>query len=97
MKFRLELDIFLINWHSDTVEWDYERFADSSDKMQSETYFKKVNMGNVTEPTTVVDVHGKIFMWYLPGLLLSHRVVCFTTSFQNLLFLLLTFWSGGVE
>jgi len=89
----LELEI-IIDWLPDKVEWDYERFADSTDVKCSEKYVIPAKMGNVTEPTTVVDMHGKIFMWYLPGLLLPCRVVRFTTPVYNLLFLLLTLWLG---
>ena len=44
--------------------------------------FAQVYMGKITKPTTIVDMHGKILMWYLSGLLLPHRVVCFTFLFK---------------
>jgi hypothetical protein len=91
----LELEIVLIAWFSVSVNWDYDRFSQSETK-QSDKYFAKVEMGKITSPTTVVDVHGKILMWYLPDLLLSHRVVRSTDCVQNLLFLL-TFWIGRLE
>jgi hypothetical protein len=53
-------------------------------------------MGEITKPTTVVDRHGKFLVWYLPGLLLPHRVVSSTAPDQNILFLL-TLWLARVE
>jgi hypothetical protein len=58
-----------------SVEWDFDRFIESGTKKESKKYFQSVNLGFITKPTTVVDVHGKILVWYLPGLLLPHRVV----------------------
>jgi len=46
---------------------DYKRFADSTPKCQLEGYFLSANLGYITKPTTIVDKHGKIFLWYLPG------------------------------
>lgn len=53
-------------------------------------------MGKITLPATVVDKQGKILMWYLPGLLLPHRVVRSSISVLNL-FVLADFWTGGVK
>jgi hypothetical protein len=58
---------------SDSVEWDFDRFVESGTK--SEKYFTKVNLGLIENPATIVDSHGKILIWYLPGLLLPCRVV----------------------
>ncbi|KAN0105560.1 hypothetical protein V8E52_010911, partial [Russula decolorans] len=58
-----------------SVNWDYDRFAESERKRcSSGKYFPKVHMGKIIKLTTVVDMHGKILVWYLPGLLLPQRV-----------------------
>jgi hypothetical protein len=70
------MEIILIGRFAAFANWDYDRFAEASDtKRANPSFFEKVDMGEVTKPATVVDKHGKILIWYLPGLLLSHRVV----------------------
>jgi hypothetical protein len=84
------LEIILINQLLVSVKWDYDRFAESKEgKRASGKYFEEVQMGMVAKPTMVVDTHGKIIMWYLPGLLLPQRVVSSTAPIPNILFLLL--------
>jgi hypothetical protein len=41
------------------------------------------SVGTVEKPRTLVDNDGKIFLWYLPGLLLPHRVVRSAVFVQN--------------
>jgi hypothetical protein len=96
VKLRLEFKFILIDRFSASAGWDYERFAESDKKRESGKFFPEVHLGSVTEPMTLVDMHGKILMWYLPGLLLPHRVVRSTAPVQNPLFLL-TLLLGRVE
>ena len=85
----MESKFILIGWHPVLVDWDFDRFSDSVAKRESPgKYFSKTGMGFLTKPTTLVDSHGKILMWYLPGLLLPSRVVCSASLIQNLFFLL---------
>ncbi|KAN0078145.1 hypothetical protein V8E55_010202, partial [Tylopilus felleus] len=37
-------------------------------------FFVKSCLGSFSNPATIVDVHGKILVWYLSGLLLPHQV-----------------------
>lgn len=57
------------------MPWDYDRYADSERKRRSVQFFPKTSVGKITRPTTIVDLHGKILVWYLPSLLLPARVV----------------------
>jgi hypothetical protein len=84
----LELEIILIARLPAELEWDFDRYVKSKQKQKTEKYFTGANLGLIAKPTTVVDLHGKILMWYLPGLLLPHRVVRSTAPARNLSFLL---------
>lgn len=76
----MKLEIILIDSLSVSVNWDYDRFAESGQqKRESGNFFPPTNLGTVTKPATVVDIHGKIILWYLPSLLLPYRVVRSTT------------------
>ncbi|KAF8494312.1 hypothetical protein F5888DRAFT_1805482 [Russula emetica] len=58
-----------------SVNWDYDRWAKSMPKLrESGTFLSNVQLGFIMKPTTLVDRQGNIFMWYLFGLLLPHRV-----------------------
>ena len=70
------------------VEWDFDRYsdsakpsctrtkeADSSFKVSADTCHVPLSLGEITEPATLVDVHGRILVWYLPGILTDRRVV----------------------
>jgi hypothetical protein len=83
----LELEVLLIVRLLVSVNWDYDRFAESERKRcSSGKYFPEVHMGKIIKLTTVVDMHGKILMWYLPGLLLPQRVVSSIAPVQNIFF-----------
>ncbi|KAG2131916.1 hypothetical protein BD769DRAFT_1666385 [Suillus cothurnatus] len=66
------------------TDWDVDRFADSakashpSNAMQQRQklakYFVTPSFGRITEPTTLVDKHGRILTWYLPEILMADRV-----------------------
>lgn len=74
---------------TDTVPWDVERLAEkvkgikvqqigeesSSDILLSK-YFESVQFGNIVHPAVILDLHGKIITWHLPGALTASRVVC---------------------
>lgn len=48
--------------------------------------FPTPNFGPFKEPTTLVDCHGRILIWYLPGVLNSTaNVCCFLTWYLLLL------------
>ena len=38
-------------------------------------YFKQASFGDVIAPATVVDCHGRIIVWHLPGIISASRVV----------------------
>jgi hypothetical protein len=79
------LEICLIAAWPVSVNWDYDRFAEADKKKrESGKYFADVHLGKIKSPTTLVDMHGKIFMWYFPSLLLPQRVVCSASPVQDL-------------
>ena len=69
-----------------SVKWDYDRFAESEKKRVSNQFFVKSHLGSFSNPATIVDMHGKILVWYLPGLLLPHQVVSIFIQCQPFLY-----------
>lgn len=74
------------------MDWDVDRFADTvpSGKFQSDKDIQKYicqlqqrfgigDLGSFDEPLTVVDKHGRIFVWYLPILMTKWRLVILLT------------------
>jgi hypothetical protein len=68
------------------LKWDADRYADfvkgtniagtmSEKEKNAANYFERTTLGKIHTPTTILDLHGKILLWYLPGIL-SPRVVC---------------------
>ncbi|KAG1764090.1 hypothetical protein EV702DRAFT_1051462 [Suillus placidus] len=47
-------------------------------------YFTTPSFGHITEPTTLVDKHGRILTWYLPEILMADRVECVNESIKLL-------------
>lgn len=87
-QINIKFEFILINQQLVTTNWDYDRFAQSPAKRETTKYFSEVHLGFITKPSILVDIHGKIILWYLPGLLLPHRVVCFIAFAYNFLFML---------
>jgi hypothetical protein len=100
--------IYLITFNAGQTEWDVSRFADKvkmtkptndgtepKEDQTLDTYFKKAEFGEVSEPATILDMHGRIMAWALPEVLHSNRLVC---SFGFLLFLhYLYIYIGGLS
>jgi hypothetical protein len=38
-------------------------------------FFKQSKFGELVEPTTIIDLHGKVLAWSLPGVLHENRLV----------------------
>ncbi|KAI6117023.1 hypothetical protein EDD16DRAFT_1520223 [Pisolithus croceorrhizus] len=59
----------------DVMEWDIDRFAEprphSADKTK---YFQYPQWGHISDPATVLDVHGRVMLWYLPGIISPDQV-----------------------
>ena len=63
------------------MNWDVERFADkiknthvskdveSLEDLKLCLYYEQVTFGKLTDPGTILDKHGKIMVWVLPGVL----------------------------
>jgi hypothetical protein len=73
------------------VDWDVERFLDrikttqiQLDNIEDEParleerlrkFFPESERNKLSQPTVVVDVHGRILLWYLPSILAISQVV----------------------
>lgn len=82
------------------TKWDVTRFADrvKNTKVHGDRvaqadltlplYFQQAEFGDLVTPTTILDMHGKIMVWALPGILHPSRLVsnsthfCFKMSFE---------------
>ena len=73
----------------EVVDWDFDRFSEAvkigvkGQKNQEKrrknlaVFFNMTKMGKIVKPTTIVDQHGRILVWYLPGILCPDRTVSF--------------------
>src|ERR1700693_4802857 len=72
----------------DYVRWDAERYGDSVKMSQPNRdglptsapermrkYFPEADLGKISAPATIVDLHGRILTIYLPNILSSSRLV----------------------
>lgn len=72
----------MLPWDADRLE---EKAKDTREDEGEESasniklweYFEQVSLGEKEEPCVIVDCHGRILLWYLPGIL-KHRVVSAT-------------------
>jgi hypothetical protein len=55
-----------------TVE-DFDELSKSNEGLAN--FFARIKLGTIREPTVIVDVHGQILIWYLPGIM-THQLVC---------------------
>ncbi|KAI6017497.1 hypothetical protein EDC04DRAFT_2902585 [Pisolithus marmoratus] len=66
----------ILNPWKDVTEWDIDQFAEPTrnviDKIK---YFPHPQWGHISDPATVLDVHGRVLVWYLPGIIPPARVV----------------------
>ncbi|KAI6010350.1 hypothetical protein EDC04DRAFT_2610218 [Pisolithus marmoratus] len=59
----------------DVTEWDIDQFAEPMRNVIDKTkYFPHPQWGHISDPATVLDVHGKVLVWYLPGIIPPARV-----------------------
>lgn len=65
------------------IPWDVEEYYLECIKGKqdpSRMRFPNPHFGSFSEPLTVVDIKGRIVLWYLPGLLSGqHQVFCFAS------------------
>ena len=77
------------------MEWDVTRFADSvkntrvhEDKeaeadLRLPLYFRQAEFGKLTTPATILDMHGRVMVWALPGILNPKRLVNNSTHLRK--------------
>ena len=60
------------------VPWDIEQYyikCIKAGRDQKHFEFPNPEFGAFSEPLTVVDLKGRIILWYLPGLMPNHQQV----------------------
>ncbi|KAI6095543.1 hypothetical protein EDD16DRAFT_1702655 [Pisolithus croceorrhizus] len=58
------------------TQWDIDRFAEPRPHAADKTkYFQYPQWGHISDPATVLDVHGRVMLWYLPGIIPPERVI----------------------
>jgi hypothetical protein len=70
------------------TEWDVMRFADrvknsrvtmdgerSKGDLSLPSYFPQACFGELEDPATILDAHGRIIVWHLPDILHVNRIV----------------------
>ncbi|KAI6140385.1 hypothetical protein EDD17DRAFT_1770182 [Pisolithus thermaeus] len=57
------------------TQWDIDRFAEPRPHAADKTkYFQYPQWGHISDHATVLDVHGRVMLWYLPGIIPPERV-----------------------
>ncbi|KIK10515.1 hypothetical protein PISMIDRAFT_20326 [Pisolithus microcarpus 441] len=69
------------------TEWDIDRFAEPARNVADKTkYFPYPWWGHISDPATVLDVHGRVLVWYLPGIMPPARVVILSPPPPSILY-----------
>ncbi|KAI6040014.1 hypothetical protein EDC04DRAFT_2894509 [Pisolithus marmoratus] len=65
----------ILNPWEDVTEWDIDQFAEPMRNVMDKTkYFPHPQWGHISDPATILDVHGRVLVWYLPGIIPPARV-----------------------
>ncbi|KAI5985317.1 hypothetical protein EDC04DRAFT_2615419 [Pisolithus marmoratus] len=65
----------ILNPWKDVTEWDIDWFSEPTRNVIDKTkYFPHPQWGHISDPATVLDVHGRVLVWYLPGMIPPARV-----------------------
>ncbi|KAI6096658.1 hypothetical protein EDD16DRAFT_1719708 [Pisolithus croceorrhizus] len=65
----------ILNPLEDVTEWDIDRFAEPKRNVEDKTkYFPYPQWGLISDPATILDVHSRVVVWYLPGIMSPARV-----------------------
>jgi hypothetical protein len=51
----------------------------SAEDARLSKYFQLLELGQADMPTLVLDIHGRIMVWYLPRIFSLNRVVCWSS------------------
>jgi hypothetical protein len=67
-------------FNTETTEWDVTRFVDKSKRKkgkqsESDIPVNKVELIPLREPATILDQHGRVLAWALPGILHPNQLV----------------------
>ncbi|KAI6102310.1 hypothetical protein EV401DRAFT_1893973 [Pisolithus croceorrhizus] len=65
----------ILNSLEDVTEWDIDRFAELKRNVGDKTKcFPYPQWGLISDPATILDVHGRVVVWYLPSIMSPARV-----------------------
>ncbi|KAI6111092.1 hypothetical protein F5141DRAFT_1214590 [Pisolithus sp. B1] len=71
----LTVKVQCLSPEKDVTKWDIDRFAEPRPHAADKTkYFQYPQWGHISDPATVLDVHGRVMLWYLPGIIPPERV-----------------------
>ncbi|KAI6007525.1 hypothetical protein F5J12DRAFT_892405 [Pisolithus orientalis] len=57
------------------LDWDADRFSEPLVHAKDRTiHFENPKIGCINAPATVLDVHGRVIVWYLPGIIPDARI-----------------------
>jgi hypothetical protein len=60
----------------ESVKMTLEDFDETSKSNEAlANFFPTIRLGTLREPAIIIDIHGQILIWYLPGIMM-HRLVC---------------------
>jgi hypothetical protein len=78
----------LIICNAEFISWDVTRFSDRAKATRVKesgleaagdqslpSYFHPADFGELIEPTIILDQHGNVMVWALPGVLHPNRLV----------------------
>ena len=79
------------------MDWDFDRFSEAvkvgvkqqqgraRQQKSLALFFNKASVGKIDKPTTLVDWHGRMLVWFFPDILCSGRTVSFSPDFAGYL------------
>ncbi|KAI6094155.1 hypothetical protein EDD17DRAFT_1503854 [Pisolithus thermaeus] len=77
----------ILNPLEDVTEWDIDRFAEPKRNVEDKTkYFPYPQWGLISDPATILDVHSRVVVWYLPGIMSPARVVILSLPPPSILY-----------
>jgi hypothetical protein len=47
---------------------EFDEMSKSNEALAN--FFPTIRLGTLQEPTIIIDIHGQILIWYLPGIMM---------------------------
>ena len=83
------------------MDWDFDRFSEAvkvgvrqqegraRQQKSLALFFNKASVGKIDKPTTLVDRHGRMLVWFFPDILCPGRTVSFPLTLRVILDILM--------